>query len=95
MLYELCRYEAMSGKMAPLHELTETLAFPVFTRLGITVIGDSRACAALYACLREHGSPSGSVGRSSELILNGSKGALSWVRNTTAARSSRVVQVCS
>jgi hypothetical protein len=39
MLYELRRYEAMPGKMAQLHELMETLAFPVFKRLGITVIG--------------------------------------------------------
>lgn len=39
MIYEMRRYDAYPGKMANLHELMETLAIPVFKRLGMTVVG--------------------------------------------------------
>jgi NIPSNAP len=39
MIYEMRRYDCMPGKMANLHELMETLAIPVFKRLGMTVVG--------------------------------------------------------
>lgn len=38
MIYEMRRYDAMPGKMANLHELMETLAIPVFKRLGMEVV---------------------------------------------------------
>ena len=38
MIYEMRRYDAMPGKMANLHELMETLAIPVFERLGMKVV---------------------------------------------------------
>jgi len=39
MIYELRRYECMPGKIGNLHELMETLAIPVFERLGMKVVG--------------------------------------------------------
>ncbi len=39
MIYEMRRYDAYPGKMTALHELMETLAVPVFERLGMKVVG--------------------------------------------------------
>jgi hypothetical protein len=39
MIYEMRRYDGLPGMMANLHELMKTLAFPVFRRLGIKVVG--------------------------------------------------------
>jgi hypothetical protein len=39
MIYEMRRYDCMPGKIANLHELMETVAIPVFERLGMKVVG--------------------------------------------------------
>jgi NIPSNAP protein len=39
MIYEQRRYDCLPGKIAALHELMETLAIPVFERLGMKVVG--------------------------------------------------------
>jgi hypothetical protein len=39
MIYELRRYEAMPGQLKNLDELMETLAVPVFKKVGMTLIG--------------------------------------------------------
>ena len=38
MIYEMRRYEALPGKIGQLHELMETLALPVFKKLGMKLI---------------------------------------------------------
>lgn len=38
MIYEMRRYDCLPGKMANLHELMETVAIPVFKRLGMKVV---------------------------------------------------------
>jgi hypothetical protein len=38
VIYELRRYEALPGKLSQLHELMETLALPLFKKLGMQVI---------------------------------------------------------
>ncbi len=39
MIYELRRYEAVPGQLKNLHELMETLAVPVFKKVGMTFVG--------------------------------------------------------
>ena len=39
MIYEMRRYDALPGKIKQLHELMESLAVPVFKRIGMTVVG--------------------------------------------------------
>ena len=39
MIYEMRRYEATPGKMAALNEVMESLAVPVFEKVGMRLVG--------------------------------------------------------
>ena len=39
VIYEMRRYEAMPGKMPALNEVMETLAVPVFEKVGMRLVG--------------------------------------------------------